>query len=82
MLIEIYVMLCAYNSYLAKGGLKMLWTRNMLDAMEFHPEPTNKRLLIDRRHGNGLVSIYESDPFLAFPPLTLGRYLPKRSQGR
>ena len=69
MLTENYVVLCIYNSYLAKGGLKMLWTRNMLDAMEYHPDRTNKWLVIDRRHGQGLVGIYESEPFFAFHPI-------------
>ena len=69
MLTENYVVLCIFDSYLAKVGMKMLWTRNILDALEFHPERTNKWLVIDRRHGKGLVGIYESDPFFAFHPV-------------
>ena len=69
MLTENYIVLCIFDSYLAKGGVKMLWTRNILDALEFHPERTNKWLVIDRRHGKGLVGIYESDPFFAFHPV-------------
>ncbi|KAG7007642.1 hypothetical protein G7Y79_00009g027510 [Physcia stellaris] len=69
MLTENYVVLCIFDSYLAKGGMKMLWTRNILDAMEFHPDRTNKWLVIDRRQGKGLVGIYESDPFFAFHPI-------------
>lgn len=69
MLTENYVVLCIFDSYLAKGGIKMLWTRNILDAMEFHPDRTNKWLVIDRRNGKGLVGIYESDPFFAFHPI-------------
>lgn len=69
MLTENYVILCIFDSYPAKGGLKMLWTRNILDALEFYPEKTNKWLVIDRRHGKGLVGIFESDPFFAFHPI-------------
>ena len=69
MLTENYVLLCIFDAYLAKGGIKMLWTRNILDAMEFFPDRTNKWLVIDRRHGKGLVGIYESDPFFAFHPI-------------
>ena len=69
MLTENYIVLCIFDCYLAKGGLKMLWTRNILEALEFFPDRTNKWLVIDRRHGKGLTGIYESDPFFAFHPL-------------
>jgi torulene dioxygenase len=69
MLTDNYVLLCIFDAYLAKGGIKMLWTRNILDALEYFPDRTNKWLVIDRRHGKGLVGIYESDPFFAFHPI-------------
>ena len=69
MLTENYVVLCIFDSYLAKGGMKMLWTRNILDALEFIPNRTNKWLVIDRRHCKGLVGIFESEPFFAFHPI-------------
>ncbi|CAD6578137.1 MAG: hypothetical protein ASARMPRED_008547 [Alectoria sarmentosa] len=69
LLTERYVILCIFDAYYAKGGLKVLWTRNMLDAMEFDPNKKNLWLVIDRRHGQGLVGMYESDPFFAFHPV-------------
>lgn len=69
MLTERFVVICIFDSYFAKNGLKVLWTRNMLDAMEFDPNKKNKWLVIDRLHGKGLVGIYESDPFFAFHPV-------------
>ena len=69
MLTERYVVLCIYNAYLAGGGAKCLWTRNMLDAMEFHPDKRNVWLVVDRHGDKGLVGTYESDPFFAFHPV-------------
>ena len=69
MLTEHYVVLCLFNAYYAKGGMKVLWTRNMLDAMEFDPGKKNVWLVIDRLHGKGLVGMFESDPFFAFHPV-------------
>ena len=69
MLTERYVILCIFNAYYAKGGAKVLWTRNLLDAMEFEPDRKNLWLVVDRWHGQGLVGIFESDPFFAFHPV-------------
>ena len=69
LLTERFVILCIFDAYFAKGGAKVLWTRNMLDAMEFAPDRKNLWLVVDRRHGQGLVGMYESDPFFAFHPV-------------
>lgn len=69
MLTESYVIICIFDAYYAKGGLQVLWTRNMLDAMNFDPSRKNIWLVIDRLHGKGLVGIFESDPFFAFHPV-------------
>ena len=37
--------------------------------MEFFLDKTNKWLVVDRRHGKGLVGVYESDSFFAFHPI-------------
>ena len=66
MLTEHFVILCLFDAYYAMGGVKMLWTRNLLDAMEFDPNKKNKWLVIDRVNGKGLVGVFESDPFFAF----------------
>ena len=69
MLTERYVVLCIYDAYYGGGGAKMLWTRNLLDAMEFHPDKKNIWLVIDRLGDKGLVGIYESEPHFAFHPV-------------
>ena len=69
LLTENHVILCIFGSYFALGGAKVLWTRNLIDAMAFDPSKKNVWLVVDRRHGQGLVGIYESDPFFAFHPV-------------
>ncbi|KAL8739754.1 MAG: hypothetical protein Q9190_007473 [Brigantiaea leucoxantha] len=66
MITEKYIILCLYDAYYIQGGAKMLFTKNMVDALEFDPNQKNKWLVIDRLHGKGLVGIFESDPFFAF----------------
>ena len=69
LLTERYVIICIFDSYFAKGGAKILWTRNLLDAMEFEPDRKNIWLVVDRRNDQGLVGMFESDPFFAFHPV-------------
>ena len=63
---EQYLVLGIYSAYFTMGGVKMLWTKNVIDAIEYDPKEKNKWLVIDRRHGKGLVAVFESDPFFAF----------------
>lgn len=67
LLTENYFILCIWNSHFARGGMKILWERNILDAIS-HFDPTKKALwyVIDRKHGKGVVAKYESDPFFCF----------------
>jgi torulene dioxygenase len=60
-----YVVPCIIDAYFAAGGLKMLWTRNMLDAMYFDPHKKNEWLVVDRVHGKGLVGTFESELYFA-----------------
>lgn len=69
MLTDRYVLLCIYGAYLGAGGAKVLWTKNMLDALEFHPDKKNVWLVIDRLGSKGLVGVYESEPHFAFHPV-------------
>jgi torulene dioxygenase len=66
MLTEKYDVLCIYNAYHVKGGVKMLWTKNMLEAIDFEPGRRNNWFVIDRRHGKGVVDTFDSDSFFAF----------------
>ncbi|KAF6232108.1 hypothetical protein HO173_009702 [Letharia columbiana] len=69
LLTERHVILCIFSAYYAKNGAKVLWTRNLVDAMDFDPDRKNLWLVVDRRHGHGLVGMYESEPFFAFHPV-------------
>jgi torulene dioxygenase len=65
-LTEHYVVLCIFDAYFAAGGLKMLWARNMLDAMYFDPQKKSKWLVVDRVEGKGLVAVFGSEPCFSF----------------
>ncbi|KAL8734561.1 MAG: hypothetical protein Q9166_001461 [cf. Caloplaca sp. 2 TL-2023] len=45
------------SAYYTKGGVKILWTKNVVDAIDLDPNEKNKWLVINRRHGKGLVGI-------------------------
>ncbi len=66
-LTEDYVILAIWPSYFAGGGAKMLWERNFVAAI--HPwDPSNetKWLVIDRKHGRGLISKFSSPAAFSF----------------
>ncbi|MCJ1392032.1 hypothetical protein MMC18_004899 [Xylographa bjoerkii] len=65
-LTEHYIVLCIFDAYIEMGGMKMLWTKNMIDALYFDPSKKNKWFVIDRVHGRGLVDVYESSGFFSF----------------
>ena len=65
-LTEHYIVLCVFNAYIEMGGMKMLWTKNMIDALYFDPNKKNKWFVIDRVHGRGLVDVFESNGFFSF----------------
>ena len=65
-LTENFAILCVWPSYFSAGGLKTLWTRNLLDAMYFDSEAMSKWYVVDRRHGNGLVATFTSHPMFSF----------------
>jgi torulene dioxygenase len=66
-----YVILCVWNSFFTLGGAKILWTRNVVDAMaDYDPSRPARWYVVDRRSpeegGQGLVATYESDHFYCF----------------
>ncbi|EZF35359.1 hypothetical protein H109_00327 [Trichophyton interdigitale MR816] len=70
-LTENYVVLCVWNSFFVANGMKILWTRNILDAIgEYDASRPARWYVIDRRTaengGRGLVATFESDPFFCF----------------
>lgn len=62
-----FVVLCIWNSHLANEGMRVLWEKNMLDAISrFDSLQPAKWLVIDRKSGRGLVAEFESPAFFAF----------------
>lgn len=53
-LTENYIVLCVWNSHYAAGGVKVLWERNILDAMmPFDESVPVHWFVVDRKNGNG-----------------------------
>jgi torulene dioxygenase len=66
-LTEDYVIVAVWPSYFAGGGAKMLWERNLVDAVEpFDPKNETKWLVVDRKHGRGLVAKFSSPAAFSF----------------
>jgi torulene dioxygenase len=56
-----FVILCIWTSYIAAGGLRVLWEKNLLDAIcPFDPTQKVRWLVVDRRHGRGFIAEFES----------------------
>nr|KMM72320.1 hypothetical protein CPAG_08617 [Coccidioides posadasii RMSCC 3488] len=83
-LTENYVILCVWNSFHVAGGLKVLWTRNIVDALSYDSTRPARWYVIDRRPpdegGRGLVAVYESDAFFCFH--TVNSYEQPSSSGK
>lgn len=70
-LTENYLILCVWNSIFAARGLKVMWSLNIIDALQdYDPSRSPKWYVIDRRTpadgGKGVLAMYESDPFYCF----------------
>ncbi|KAI6099124.1 carotenoid oxygenase [Pisolithus sp. B1] len=64
---ENYFIPCVWSGCYAWGGLKILWEKNMLDAISpFNPNRKALWYVIDRKQGKGVVAKYECDPFFCF----------------
>ena len=62
-----YVILTSWSGHYAWGGMKILWEKNILDAIQdFDASVPARWYVIDRNGGNGVVATYESDTFFCF----------------
>ncbi|KAI5838794.1 carotenoid oxygenase [Morchella snyderi] len=63
-----YVVICVWGSHYACGGIKMLYHRNIIDALEpYDPRKRNMWYVIDRTDSRrGVVSSHPGEPFFAF----------------
>ena len=60
-LTEKYVILCVWCGYFAHGGAKILWEKNMLDAMtNWDPSAKSQMLVVSR--DEGLIAAYACSP--------------------
>ncbi|KAL1959448.1 hypothetical protein VTO42DRAFT_1893 [Malbranchea cinnamomea] len=62
-----YVILCVWNAFYVAGGIKIIWHRNLVDAMaDYDASRPARWYVIDRRGDGGLVATYESPAFFCF----------------
>lgn len=60
-LTENYVVLCLPSAHFGWGGLKLVWERNVLDAIKpFDKTQPCRWVVIDRRHGKGIVAKFST----------------------
>ena len=62
-----FVILCLWGSFFAAGGAKVIWEKNLLDAISpFDPKARTTWLIVDRKHDRGLVAKFDSPAMFAF----------------
>lgn len=62
-----FVVLCVYSAHFGMGGIRILYHRNMLDALDdVSADRMARWYVVDRRNGRGVVRKYTSDAFFAF----------------
>lgn len=64
---ENFFVLGIWSSHMRSGGMAVLWERNILEAIApFNKDRKVKWLVVDRKHGRGLVAKFESDAMFSF----------------
>ncbi|EPS43236.1 hypothetical protein H072_2784 [Dactylellina haptotyla CBS 200.50] len=62
-----YVILCVFSSKYSWGGAKIVYTRNVADAIApWDPSNKAKFFVVDRTGEKGVVATFETDAFFAF----------------
>jgi torulene dioxygenase len=62
-----FVILCIWPAFFPAHGFKLLWEKNLMDAMSpFDPSSKATWCVIDRHHGRGLVKKFQSPAFFSF----------------
>ncbi|KAL4744098.1 carotenoid oxygenase [Aspergillus similis] len=74
-----YVILCIWPAIYGAGGLKLLWERNIADALNFDRSVQARWYVVDRLHGKGVVATYVSPAFFCFH--TVNAWQETRSDG-
>ncbi|KXJ95012.1 carotenoid oxygenase [Microdochium bolleyi] len=56
-----FVILCVGSTHIGQMGLSVVWNRNIADAIEpFDESKRCKWIVVDRRHGRGVVGTFET----------------------
>lgn len=67
MLSQNFVIVCIWPAYFQMAGASILWNRNLLESIQsFDPKAKTTWLVIDRRHGSGLVKKFTTPGFFCF----------------
>ena len=67
--------LCVWPARFALGGAKVLWDRNLLDAIDaFDPNARTTWVVVDRRHGAGVVATFHSHAMFCFHTVNAFEY--------
>ncbi|KAL5337199.1 carotenoid oxygenase [Aspergillus crustosus] len=61
-----YIILCVWPLYFKGHGASILWERNIIDALKFHPNAETKWFVVDRKGGRGHVATFSSQAFFSF----------------
>lgn len=64
---ENFVILTIWSAHLMAGGLKVLWEKNVLDAIApFDQSKTTRWFVVDRRNNRGVIAQFESPAAFCF----------------
>ncbi|KID64718.1 Beta,beta-carotene 15,15'-dioxygenase [Metarhizium brunneum] len=81
-LTENYVVLCVPTSHFGWNGLKILWERNVIDAIQpFDKSVKCKWFAVDRRHGRGVVARFSTPASFFFHSVNAFEQKSKGSNG-
>ncbi|KAE8371549.1 carotenoid oxygenase [Aspergillus bertholletiae] len=61
-----YVILCIWPCIFSATGARILWERNIVDALKFDSSLQARWYVVDRRHDRGIVATYLSPAFFSF----------------
>nr|POE79647.1 beta,beta-carotene 9',10'-oxygenase [Quercus suber] len=62
-----YIVLCVWSAHLMAGGIRVLWEKNLLDAIApFDQTKLSKWFVVDRKHGRGVLAMFEGPAAFSF----------------
>nr|POE66225.1 beta,beta-carotene 15,15'-dioxygenase [Quercus suber] len=62
-----HIVLCIWSAHLMAGGARVLWEKNLLDAIApFDQSRSSKWFVVDRRLGRGVLAMFEGPAAFSF----------------